>query len=163
MVKNPRRGDEALDAVDAAIVQTLIGNGRASNRQLAAAVGIAESTAHARLRALEARGVIVGYEAIVSPDAFGNSIQALIGVTLRAGARQNHIEAFTDHVRQLREVSQFFFVGGGDDFVIHIAVPDSASLRRFIVEQISGNESVASTRTSIVFDYGRRSSLPLTT
>lgn len=159
-MKNPRLEEGALDEVDAAIVDALVNNGRATNRQLAAAAQIAESTAHARLRALEARGVIVGYEAVVAPDAIGNSIQALIGVSLRAGARQAHIEAFTDHVRRLREVSQYFFVGGGDDFVIHIGVADSVSLRRFVVEQISGHDSVASTRTSIVFDYGRNSSLP---
>lgn len=134
-------------------------NGRASNRQLAAAAGIAESTAHARLRALEARGVIVGYEAVIAPEALGNFIQALVGVSLRAGARQAHIENFANHVRGLGEVSQYFFVGGGDDFVIHIAVADSASLRRFIVEEISGHESVASTRTSIMFDYGRNRAL----
>lgn len=160
MAKNPRGAEDLLDKIDGSIISALIDNGRASNRQLAAAAGVAESTAHARLRALEARGVIVGYEAVIAPDALGNTIQALVGVSLRAGARQAHIENFTNHVRQLREVSQFFFVGGGDDFVIHIAVPNSASLRRFVVEEISGHESVASTRTSIVFDYARNRALP---
>ncbi|RKT31559.1 DNA-binding Lrp family transcriptional regulator [Microbacterium sp. AG1240] len=159
MAKNPRTPE--LDDIDAAIVRALIHNGRASNRQLATLAGVAESTAHTRLRSLETRGVIVGYEAVISPTALGNSIQALIGVSLRAGARQAHIEAFTAHVRRLPEVTQFFFVGGGDDFVIHIAVADSASLRQFVVEEISGHESVASTRTSIIFDYGRSQSLPV--
>ena len=105
--------------------------------------------------------MLAGYEAIVSSAALGNSIQALVGVSLRAGARQAHIEAFTQHVRTLDEVNQFFFVGGADDFVLHIAVADSASLRRFVVEEVSGHESVASTRTSIVFNYARNFSLPL--
>lgn len=160
-MKIPRPAARTLDEVDAAIVGTLTTNGRASNRQLAAAAGIAESTAHARLRALEARGVIAGYEAIISPGALGDSIQALIGVSLRAGARQDHIEKFAEHVRRLHEVSQFFFVGGGDDFVLHITVADSGSLRRFVVEEVSGHESVASTRTSIVFDYARNKPLPV--
>lgn len=160
-MKKSRSLGEGLDEIDATIVQTLLRDGRASNRQLAAVAGVAESTAHARVRALEARGVLAGYEAIVPSAALGNSIQALVGVSLRAGARQTHIEAFTQHVRNLDEVNQFFFVGGADDFVLHIAVADSASLRRFVVEEVSGHESVASTRTSIVFDYARTFSLPL--
>jgi DNA-binding Lrp family transcriptional regulator len=149
-----------LDRVDEAILDVLARDGRASNRQLAAAVGVAESTAHARVRSLEARGVIVGYEAVLSPEALGHDIQALIGVSLRPGARQANIEKFTAHVRGLPEVRQYFFVGGADDFVMHIAVPDSAALRRFVVEEISGHETVASTRTSIVFDYARNAPLP---
>jgi len=151
----------ALDALDVAIVTALAADARMSNRQLATMCGIAESTAHTRLRSLEAHGVITGYRAVLSQEALGNSIQALVGVSLRAGARQAHIEAFTEHVRALREVTQYYFVGGGDDFVLHIAVADSAALRRFVVECVSGHDSVASTRTSIIFDYGHSGSTGL--
>ena len=144
----------ALDALEVAIVTALAADARMSNRQLAARCGIAESTAHTRRRSLEARGVITGYRAELSQEALGNSIQALVGVSLRAGARQAHIEAFTDHVRTLAEVTHYYFVGGADDFVLHIAVADSAALRRFVVECVSGHDSVASTRTSIIFDHG---------
>lgn len=147
-----------LDEVDSAIVRTLRRDGRASNRQLAAAAGVAESTAHARLRSLESRRIIVGYEAILSREALGQDVQALIGVSLRAGARQAHIVRFTEHVRSLPQVLQYFFVGGNDDFAIHVAVASTGELRQFIVSQISGHSSVASTRSSIIFEYGREAS-----
>ncbi|MFJ6651471.1 hypothetical protein ACIQLJ_01575 [Microbacterium sp. NPDC091313] len=38
---------------------------------------------------------------------------------------------------------------------VHVAVADSSALRRFVVEHPSGNATVASTRTSIVFAYDR--------
>lgn len=155
MAKIVRSGVDGLDEIDLSIIAALVENARATNRQLAARAGVAESTAHARLRSLEARGVIVGYEAILSPEALGHGIQALIGVGLRPGARQANIEKFSEHIRQLPDVEQFFFIGGADDFTIHVSVADAESLRRFVVEQISGHETVASTRTSIIFDHER--------
>ena len=144
------------DEVDAMLLAHLMHDARATNRQLAQAAGIAESTAHARTRRLEQRGVITGYEAVVSQDRLGRGLQALVGVTLRAGARQASITAFSEGVRSLPEVNQVFFLGGSDDFIVHVAVEDSSSLRQFVFNNLSGNPTVASTRTSIVFEYNRK-------
>ena len=38
-----------------------------------------------------------------------------------------------------------------------IAVADSSEMREFVLEHLSAQSSVASTRTSIVFDYHRNS------
>lgn len=144
-----------LDSVDEALIALLIKDARATNRQLARALGIAESTAHARTRRLEERGVITGYQAVVRLDRLGRGLQALIGVTLRPGARQASIAEFSEGVRALPEVNQVFFLGGSDDFIVHVAVENSSALRRFVVDHLSGNATVASTRTSIVFEYSR--------
>ncbi len=149
------RDSADLDETDRAILEILTGAARTTNRELAAHLKVAESTAHTRLRALERRGVIEGYEAVVSPHVLGHDLQALVGVTLRPGARQASITRFSEDTRRLPEVTQLFFVGGVDDFIVHVAVADSSALRRFVVEHLSGHESVASTRTSIVFEYTR--------
>ncbi|GAA1559729.1 Lrp/AsnC ligand binding domain-containing protein [Kribbella lupini] len=47
------------------------------------------------------------------------------------------------------------FVGGTDDFLVHVAVPGSSELRRFVVDHLSARRSVASTRTSVIFEYHR--------
>jgi DNA-binding Lrp family transcriptional regulator len=52
-------------------------------------------------------------------------------------------------------VLQVWFVGGTDDFLVHIAVDGSSEVREFVVEHLSAQQSVASTRTSIVFEYHR--------
>lgn len=144
-----------LDDTDAALLEQLRRDARASNRQLARAVGLAESTVHARVNRLEERGIISGYEAVVRQSELGRGLQALIGVTLRPGARQASITEFSEGVRAVRGVSQVFFLGGTDDFIVHVAVEDSTALRRFVVDHLSANPTVASTRTSIVFEYSR--------
>ena len=144
-----------LDELDRGVLDVLHTDARATNRQLARELGVAESTAHARLRRLEERGVVAGYEAVVRQERLGRGLQAIIGVTLRPGARQASITEFAERVSAQSEVNQLFFLGGSDDFIIHVAVEDSSALRRFVVDQLSANAAVASTRTSVVFEYRR--------
>ncbi len=147
----------ALDAVDARIVQLLSADGRMTNAELAGQLGVAPSTAHARLRALVERRVISGFHASVDERMLGAGLQAIIGVTLRPSGRRESIVEFADRVRVLPQVIQVFFLGGDDDFLLHIAVADSSEMREFVLEHLSAQSSVASTRTSIVFDYHRNS------
>lgn len=144
-----------LDPVDERIVALLSADGRMTNAALADAIGLAPSTVHSRVRALVDRGVITGFHAALDQGALGRGLQAVIGVTLRPGARQESIRAFTQEVRRIPEVIQVFFLGGADDFLVHIAVEDSSAVRRFVVDHLSARHSVASTRTSLIFEYHR--------
>lgn len=147
----------ALDPIDARIVQLLTADGRMTNAELAGRLGVAPSTAHARLRGLIERGVITGFHASVDERELGAGLQAIIGVSLRPAARRESIVEFADRVRALPQVIQVFFLGGDDDFLLHIAVADSSEMREFVLEHLSAQSSVASTGTSIVFDYHRNS------
>ena len=147
----------ALDPIDQRIVALLSGDGRMTNAELATTLGVAPSTAHARLRSLIERGVITGFHASVDERMLGAGLQAIIGVTLRPSGRRESIVEFAERVRVLPQVIQVFFLGGEDDFLLHIAVADSSEMREFVLEHLSAQSSVASTRTSIVFDYHRNS------
>ena len=151
----PKSLPTPLDPTDRSILEVLARTGRISNTQLADEVGMAPSTVHQRLRALVDRGVITGFHASVDQRSLGLGLQAMIGVTLRPGARQESIQAFAEEVRALPQVLQLFFLGGADDFMVHVAVADSSGLRQFVVDHLSAQPSVASTRTSIIFDYHR--------
>ena len=151
--KNHR--SEPVDETDRLILAALADDSRMTNAEIAARVGIAPSTAHGRLRSLVQRRIITGFTTSINPAELGLGFQALIGVTLRPGARQESISDFADRTREFAEVVQVFFLGGVDDFMVHVAVADSSELRRFVVENLSGHPRVASTRTNIIFDYHR--------
>ena len=144
-----------LDPFDEQIIAILARDGRTTNADLAAALGVAPSTAHTRVRSLVEQGIITGFHASVDHQRLGRGLQAMIGVALRPGARHDSIVAFADEVRKLPQVVQLFFVGGTDDFLVHIAVADASEVREFVVEHLSAQRSVATTRTSIVFEYHR--------
>lgn len=141
-----------LDEIDHELLRLLTQNSRMTNADLAAAVGIAQSTCITRVRSLVSRGVISGFTANVDPAAVGLASQVLISVTLRAGAR-SHLADFMKEMRNLPEVIQVFFLGGSEDFIVHLAVRDNDHVREFVLENLSSNATVASTRTNMVFEH----------
>jgi DNA-binding Lrp family transcriptional regulator len=146
------RVNEEVDEIDRSILSILGKNGRISNADLANQVGIAASTCLGRVRNLVQRKVIRSFAADIAPEALGLELQALISVSLRAGARAN-LASFMTAMREHPQVIQVFFLGGAEDFIVHIAVADSDAAREFVLDQLSNNASVATTRTNIVFDH----------
>ncbi len=141
-----------LDDIDLDLIRLLQQNARMTNADLASAVGIAQSTCITRVRALVTRGIISGFSANVEPSQLGLGTEVLISVTLRAGARA-HLSDFMQQMRERPEVIQVFFLGGSEDFIVHLAVKDSDSVREFVLENLSNNATVASTRTNLVFEH----------
>lgn len=141
-----------LDDTDRELLSELSKNARISNAELASRVGIAASTCLGRVRNLVEQKVIRSFTAEIAPASLGLTLQAMISVTLRAGARAN-LAAFQQSMQRHPQVIQVFFLGGAEDFLIHLAVRNSDEVREFVLEQLSSNTSVANTRTNIVFDH----------
>ncbi|EMY34259.1 AsnC family transcriptional regulator [Arthrobacter crystallopoietes BAB-32] len=150
--KNVRGPD--LDETDRLILRLLQADARMPNNALAARAGIAASTCHARIRSLQERGVIRGYHADVDPAAVGRGLQALIAIRLQAHARAN-LTRFEDYLAGLPAVEGIFFVTGDRDFLIHVAVPDSDTLRELVANNLSLRPEVAGTNTTVIFEYRR--------
>src|SRR6476619_2695644 len=100
-VRRPLSNDPQgpVDAVDRAILGVVAEDARLTNQRLADRVGVAPSTALARLRSLRWRGVIRGFHAEVDLAARGRPVQALVAVR-RAVRGREQIDAFTDAVGQ---------------------------------------------------------------
>ena len=152
MVQTENLRPEPLDEIDSILVRLLQDDARMSNARLADEAGIAASTCLVRVRGLIERGVIRGFHADLDPRALGLGLEALISVNIRVGARAA-ISSFSEEMRVLPEVVQVFFLGGSEDFIIHVATRDSDHVRQFVVDNLSAHPSVASTRTSLVFDH----------
>jgi DNA-binding Lrp family transcriptional regulator len=142
-----------LDEIDHRIVLELARDARIPNNTLAERVGVAPSTCLGRVRALRDRGVIRGYHADVDPAALGRPLQAMIAVRLQSTAR-GRIRTFVAEVARLAEVRNVFFLGGKDDFLLHVAAASTEDLRDF-VEDLSSNADVAYTETSLIFEHIR--------
>lgn len=144
----------ALDEVDRRILRELADEARVPNNALAERVGIAASTCLGRVRSLRERGVIRGYHADIDPAALGHPIRAMVAVRLQSHAR-GHINDFMTKIAQLPEVLDVYFLGGADDFLVHVAAATTESLRDLVVVNLSGNPDVALTETNIVFEHVR--------
>jgi DNA-binding Lrp family transcriptional regulator len=129
--------------------------GRQRYRDLATAVRVSPSTSSERVRGLRASGVIRGYHADVALPALGRHVQALTAVTIRPPSREN-IEAFRDWLSELPEVVGVFVVSGSDDFLLHVAVPDTDALYAFVIDRLTERPEIGDVRTAVVYEHIRR-------
>lgn len=143
-----------MDELDSAIIRHLQTNARQTNRDLARAVGIAPSTCLERVRVLRDRGVITGYHAEISLAALNRHVQALLHVQIRPLSR-SVIEGFKTYVTALPEVVSVFVVAGGDDFLVHVAVPSVDSLHAFLMDKFSKRREIVGFRSSVIYQHSR--------
>lgn len=148
-----------LDRIDRAILAALQNDARLSNKQLAAAVGLAPSSCLERVKRLVRDGALRGFHADVAPDALGIGLEAIIAVRLRRHAREL-VRAFRDHVATLPEVVGYFHTAGENDFLLRVVVRDVDHLRNFALDALTSLDEVAHLETTLVFEHHERWNLP---
>lgn len=141
-----------LDRIDFEIINLLQNDSRRSNKELAAAIGLAPSSCLSRVQRLRATGVLRGFHADVDPEALGIGLQALIAVRLRQHSRAQ-VKAFWKHLRGLGEVRGVYHVTGAHDFLVHVSVRDMEHLRDLALDAFTSRPEVAHLETSLVFEH----------
>lgn len=140
-----------LDAVDVAILRELQKDARLQNKELAAIVGVAPSTALERVRSLRRRGVFTGFHATVNLAALGRPVSALLSVRVRPH-RQQIVAAFKTFVLEQPETVSLLHVAGPDDYLIQVAVPDTTHLQQLLINRLISRPEVVSVNTMLVFE-----------
>jgi Lrp/AsnC family leucine-responsive transcriptional regulator len=135
-----------VDAVDRKIIDALRLDGRATYAELGRQVGLSASAVHERVGKLEATGVILGYHAVVDPNAIGLGVTALIGIHPTDTAADDDVAAA---LGAQPEVESCYAVAGDEAFVIKVRVPTVDELEHTLgrLRRIDG---VARTRTTVV-------------
>lgn len=143
---------DSLDALDRRLAIALSHNARMSGAQLAAELGVAESTVSQRLRRLQQNGLITGYHADIELSRLGIPLQALIAVRLVRHARTD-IDAFREAAPHFPGVVGLFHMAGSDDYLLHVAARDAHELRDFVLNHLTGHPAVAHTETNLIFEH----------
>jgi len=144
-----------VDELDSALLRLLQQDGRRTNRDLAAELGIAPSTCLERVRSLRERGVLLGFHAEVDLTALGRGLQAIIAVRVRPPTRAV-IEQFQAFVARMPEVLSVFVLTGTDDFLLHVAVRDTDHLHAVVLDKLTKRPELADVRTSVVYGHLRK-------
>ncbi|MEU8817994.1 Lrp/AsnC family transcriptional regulator [Actinoplanes sp. NPDC048796] len=143
-----------MDDIDSAIVRELQHNARLTNRDLARLVGVAPSTCLERVRLLRDRGVLTGYHAEVDLAALNRHVQAFLHLQVRPMSR-DVIEGVKAYVTGLPEVLSVFVVAGGDDLLVHVAVPSVDALHSFLMDKFSQRREIVGFRSSVIYQHTR--------
>jgi Lrp/AsnC family leucine-responsive transcriptional regulator len=137
-----------LDALDQRILTVLAEDGRISITDLARRIGLSKSPAQARLRRLEAEGVITGYRALVDPVRLGLDHVAFVEVKL-VDTREAALRAFNLAAQKMPEIEEAHMIAGHFDYLLKVRTRDMASYRAVLGEKISAMPHVASTSTFV--------------
>ncbi len=136
-----------IDDIDAKILTILQQDARASSAEIARQIGMAPSAIHERMRKLEARGVVEGYEARINPNALGLGLTAFVFV--RADERVGQDKA-GEQLAALPEVQEVHHVAGEDCYLVKVRVADTHALGRLLREGFGAVDAVLTTRSTIV-------------
>lgn len=143
--------DLMLDSFDHAILRVVATDGRISAVALAAKIGLSKSPTQARLRRLEAAGVIAGYHASLNRAVMGQAHVAFVEVRL-SDTREAALQAFNKAVVQIVEVEQCHMIASRFDYLLKVRTGDIQAYRRVLAEQISALPHVAATSTYVAME-----------
>jgi len=144
----------SIDSTDMELLRLLQKDARQSNKDLAAQVGIAQSTCLERIRRLRRDGVITGFRAEVDLAAIGRPIRAMISVRLQPKTTES-VRDFQQDLLATPETLAVSMVSGDDDFIIEIAAADVDSVRDYFLSHISARRDVADASTSFIYEQAR--------
>jgi DNA-binding Lrp family transcriptional regulator len=149
----------SLDRTDFGILRLLQNNASLSNKEIAAAVGLAPSSAHERLKRLREDGVLRGSHADVNPKAMGIGLEALFLIELSKHDR-GAVDRFMTEVVEIPEVRSAFLITGRYDFVVHVVARDMQHLKDLALDSFTNRPGVTRIETSIVYEARARHELP---
>ncbi|MGG7646061.1 Lrp/AsnC family transcriptional regulator [Rhodovulum sp. YNF3179] len=140
-----------LDRFDRAILRVLSAEGRITVTELARRVGLSKSPTQARLKRLEAEGVITGYRASLDPIKLGRDHIAFVEVKL-TDTKAAALAAFNRAVMDIPEVEQCHMIAGGFDYLLKVRTGDMATYRQIMGEKISALPHVSHTSTYVAME-----------
>jgi Lrp/AsnC family leucine-responsive transcriptional regulator len=140
-----------LDNYDRRILAELQHDARQSVAQIARNVGLSKTPVAARIKKMEADGLITGYRALLSPLHLGLSHVSYIELRL-SDTREAALRAFNTAVRAIPEVEECYMIAGGFDYLIKIRTHDMAAYRRVMAESLSSLPYVAATSTYVAME-----------
>jgi Lrp/AsnC family transcriptional regulator, leucine-responsive regulatory protein len=140
---------ERIDEIDGTILNFLQKDGRTTNAALARELNMAPSAVLERIRRLEERGFIRGYEARLNAAALGWGLVAFVFVQSdeRLGGRET-----ARRLVEIPEVQEVHDVAGEDCYLVKLRVANTEALAQLLRHEFGRIETIRSTRTTIVLE-----------
>ena len=152
---------QTLDKFDIAILQELQADGRLTNAELSARVGLSAAPCWRRVRALEEGGYIKGYRAEIDRHKIGLGVLAFV----RLDADRNNGDVtrqLEEAIRAIPEIIACHYISGTGTFELQLVSRDLNSFSQFAREVLINLPNVKDLHTSFSLGEVKASSaLPL--
>ncbi len=137
-----------IDDLDKMILRALEANGRISNVDLAATVGLSPSACLRRVQELERTGLIKGYRAVLDRSKLGAAITAFVTVGL-SGHLKKDAQAFERAMDAAPEVRECHNVTGAVEYILRVEVADLEAYKAFHADTLGVLPQVSSITSHI--------------
>lgn len=141
---------DAIGEVDARLLEILQADAKKPYAELGADLGMSGPAAHERVKKLEARGVIRGYEARLDPAAAGYDILAFTWVTAAPGSSGADLTA---DFAAIPEIEECHHIAGEADYLLKIRARDTRDLER-VIQRVQETRNVFTTESDVVLSTG---------
>lgn len=149
--------NEAMDTIDLKAIRLLARDARRSWAELGEAIGLSAPAAAERVRRLEERGVITGWEARLDARAVGAGLTAFIAVSI---ANRRDRGEFLRTVERAPEIQECHHVAGEEDYLLKVRCRDTEALERLLTQELKAHDGVVRTRTTVVLSTAKETALP---
>jgi Lrp/AsnC family transcriptional regulator, leucine-responsive regulatory protein len=140
-----------IDATNHRILRELQRDGRISNLDLAANVGLSPSACLRRVQEMERAGIIKGYRAVLDPVAMGTGFVAYMTVGLSQHTKAAQ-EAFERAVARAPEVREVHNITGTREYLLRVEAADLAAYKHFHTDVLGVLPQVNAITTYVVMD-----------
>ena len=129
------------------IIEILREDARISPEKIAIMLGIEETAVRDTIVALEERGIILKYRAVIDEDRLGNEpVRAFIEVRV-VPQREHGFDEIARRIVQFEEVKSLYLMSGAYDLMVMVEAPTLKELALFVSSKLSTLEHVAGTAT----------------
>ncbi|WP_049980633.1 HTH-type transcriptional regulator Lrp [Halolamina rubra] len=133
--------------LDARLINSLLGNGRASLRSLGEELDVSVTTVSNHLQDLEDDGVIEGYSPDVNYQELGYDVTAILHLKVEGAA----LPEITDRLADLRGMVSVYEVTGDHDVVAVGKFEDTDEMNERI-KRVLTDEDIRESNTSVVLN-----------
>jgi Lrp/AsnC family leucine-responsive transcriptional regulator len=137
---------DALDELDLRILEQLQRDASLTNQELAHLVYASPPTCLRRVRRLTDTGIIQKQVAILDPTKFGNTLTAILEVTLDVQSAES-LQQFEHTMTPEPAVLQCYRVSTGPDFVLIVQVADMPAYHALVHRALTAQANVRNVRT----------------
>ncbi len=143
-----------MDKTDLQILQILQKKARIPNVEVARTIGMAPSAVLERIKKLEARGIIEGYEVRLNPEMFNCAMIAFIHMGIKDPSQ---IVETGNAVAAIEQVQEVHYLSGEDCLMAKLKVSGNKELENILRTRIAGITSIKTTRTFIALSTYKES------
>ena len=138
-----------IDKTDKKILEILQRNAKITNAKLSEEIGLSPAPTLERVRKLESKGIISGYNAKLDMSKIGLGVSTFVMVTLK-GHNKKNLVSFLDKIKNINNVIECHHITGSADFILKVVSQNIESYQELMLETVSEIEVTDSLQSMVI-------------